>query len=948
MTFSKDGGLDELLALDRYAVTSYDGYEVGDTVVAIIDERGSKKIAEINNILDNDEYEVIARTGESHIVKKDLIQKPLETEPHQLWDRWSKGGASVEKTEKKREWLENELRWLFDGYRYSMGGRIQLMLGQEHVTGERANLTAYNCFVAKSPEGSEDPLQQFLNVLDVAYYEASIMRRGGGVGLNITAVNTVEGTGRENKDFVIYLDEKHADSDELQDRILLNKFDGVDVITESELLKDTDELIVVKDSVDEIFDALNMMVESAYDPEISRIILDFNDLRERNAIVKGVNGRSSGAVSWAELFVLVAQLLQKEKVDNVDFAEIFSHITNLIIQGGSRRGALMLINEVESPTVNKFIERKRKAGYLEGANISVGISDNFMDKVTEAKGPQLSTKEAKEAQRTWDNLIESAWSSAEPGIVWLERYNKESNSWYYNEIVATNPCGEQGLPEWGVCNLGHFVLPRFYDEATNDVNWEDLEKAVKTAVRLQDNIIDYTDYFLEENREVQMSERRVGIGSMGLGTLLVKMELRYGSEEGNEFTDRLYKFIAKNAYEASIELAEEKGAFPAFEYEKFVQSGFMKRMLKEFPELDEGLKKHGIRNVTLLTQAPTGSTATMLENVPMMRDDFGGVSTGIEPYFSWSYWRASRLGNSEQIVPIAKDYMDAYGIEEVEDLPEHFVTAMELTPEEHVGVQAVIQKWTDSSISKTANVPSEFTVEQTSDLYLKGYELGLKGVTIYRDGSRDTQVLATKEEDARLEGHVEAETLARLKEEAKKDLDKVNKGPRVDTTKKALEKTESGLPKIDKLPARLFGMREKVKYQSGERIAKAYIHIYVDESGHPVELWIEPTNASDKDMADALGRMTTQFLRYGVTEDNVTQAIKHLQAGKTLMSLPNIVGRVLGNVYYGKIEMPTFGNKQEEKPKKKEFKLQECVSCGEEAYDVPNCVCYACGYSSCN
>lgn len=504
------------------------------------------------------------------------------------------------------------------------------------------------------------------------------------------------------------------------------------------------------------------------------------------------------------------------------------------------------------------------------------------------------------------------------------------------------------MPEWGVCNLGHFVLPRFYDEETNDVEWDDLGRAVKLAVRLQDNIIDYTDYFLKENEEVQLSERRVGIGSMGLGTLLVKMGLRYGSEEGNEFTDELYKFIAKNAYEASIELAEEKGAFPAFEYEKFVQSGFMKRMLKEFPELDEGLKKHGIRNVTLLTQAPTGSTATMLENVPMMRDDFGGVSTGIEPYFSWSYWRASRLGNSEQIVPIAKDYMDAYGIEEVEDLPEHFVTAMELTPEEHVGVQAVIQKWTDSSISKTANVPSEFTVEQTSDLYLKGYELGLKGVTIYRDGSRDTQVLATKEEDARLEGHVEAETLAKLKEEVKKDAVEVSKGPRVDTTKKALEKTESGLPKIDKLPARLFGMREKVKYQSGERIAKAYIHIYVDESGHPVELWIEPTNASDKDMADALGRMTTQFLRYGVTEDNVTQAIKHLQAGKTLMSLPNIVGRVLGNVYYGKIEMPTFGNKQEEKPKKKEFKLQECVSCGAEAYDVPNCVCYACGYSSCN
>lgn len=441
MTFSKDGGLDELLALDRYAVTSYDGYEVGDTVVAIIDERGSKKIAEINNILDNDEYEVIARTGESHIVKKDLIQKPLETEPHKLWDRWSKGGASVEKTEKKREWLENELRWLFDGYRYSMGGRIQLMLGQEHVTGERANLTAYNCFVAKSPEGSEDPLKQFLNVLDVAYYEASIMRRGGGVGLNITDINTVEGPSRKSEDFVIYLSKEHKDSEELQDRILLDKFEGVSVVTERPRSGSKTAYITVEDSVDEIFEALNEMVENSYDKDINRIVLDFNKLRERNAIVKGVNGRSSGAVSWAELFVLVAKLLQEDKVDNVDFAEIFSHITNLIIQGGSRRGALMLINEVESPTVNKFIERKRKAGFLEGANISVGISDDFMDKVTEAKGPQVSSDEALEAQKTWNNLIESAWASAEPGIVWLERYNKESNSYYYNEIVATNPCG---------------------------------------------------------------------------------------------------------------------------------------------------------------------------------------------------------------------------------------------------------------------------------------------------------------------------------------------------------------------------------------------------------------------------------------------------------------------------------------------------------------------------
>jgi ribonucleoside-diphosphate reductase alpha chain len=240
-------------------------------------------------------------------------------------------------------------------------------------------------------------------------------------------------------------------------------------------------------------------------------------------IVKGVNGRSSGAVSWMELYELIARLLQQKKIDNVDFAEIFSEIVHLIIQGGSRRGALMLICNDDNKQIFKFMQRKREAGFLSGANISVGISDVFMDKVLRARDG-VKSKEVLEAKKLWDMLVLAAWESAEPGIVWLERYNKESNSWYFHEVVATNPCGEQGLPPFGVCNLGHFVLSRFYDEATGDVNWDDLARAIYIAVRLQDNIIDYTDYFLPENEEVQLSERRVGIGSLGLGTLLIQMK----------------------------------------------------------------------------------------------------------------------------------------------------------------------------------------------------------------------------------------------------------------------------------------------------------------------------------------------------------------------------------------------------------------------------------------
>lgn len=440
MEFSKDGQLDELIALDRYAIQAYDNYRVGDTVVAIVDEKGSKRVGVITGIISEEEYQVKDRFGEIHTIEKELLQKPLETKPVQLWDRWAKGGASVEATPEKKEFWENEFRWLFDGFRYSLGGRIQLMLGQEYVTGQKANLTAYNCYVIKSARGKNTPLEQFLEVIETAEYEGNIMRRGGGVGTNISLIKTVKGSGRKPSFFQFVLPETHKDINELEDRKLLGKFDGVTVETKGSSKEEGVKTIIVGDSVEELYAAMKDMTRAAYDKNVKQVVLDFSNVRHRNAIVKGVNGRSSGAVSWMELFVLIAQLLQQEKVDNVEFAEIFSQIVHLIIQGGSRRGALMLICEDDNPNVEKFITRKTKAGYLSGANISVGISDAFMERVEKAKSG--GTKKAElEALRIWDLIIQSAWKSAEPGIVWLERYNKMSNSNYFPEgvIVATNP-----------------------------------------------------------------------------------------------------------------------------------------------------------------------------------------------------------------------------------------------------------------------------------------------------------------------------------------------------------------------------------------------------------------------------------------------------------------------------------------------------------------------------
>jgi ribonucleoside-diphosphate reductase alpha chain len=302
-----------------------------------------------------------------------------------------------------------------------------------------------------------------------------------------------------------------------------------------------------------------------------------------------------------------------------------------------------------------------------------------------------------------------------------------THSFVANGIVVHN-CAEQPLPAWGVCTLGHINLAAFYDPDSHDVRWDALRRTIRMGVRFLDDIIDATPYFFEENRQNQLAERRIGMGTMGLGELLIRLGLRYGSAESVRFIDRLYRFIATEAYLYDTELAREKGPFPRFDAEKYLQSGFMQRMPAE---VREAVRQYGTRNVTILTQAPTGTVGTMV-----------GTSTGIEPFYALTYYRQSRLGFDAQYVPVAQEWLDKHP---GQPLPDYFVGAMDLTPEEHIYVQAAIQRWTDSSISKTANAPASYTVEDTARLYELAYELGCKGVTIYRDQSRHEQVLHTKE-----------------------------------------------------------------------------------------------------------------------------------------------------------------------------------------------------------
>jgi len=496
-----------------------------------------------------------------------------------------------------------------------------------------------------------------------------------------------------------------------------------------------------KDSRDSIVrDTLFQMIEI-----MSRgggVGISLATLRPRYAYVRGVHGKSSGSVSWGGLF---------------------SYATALIEQGGSRRGALMLMQADWHPDVLEFIESKTKMGRIENANISVMVSDHFMEALKrddvwhleypdyeqpaiktiyeqewdgdlqkwKSKGYPTKVYKTVKARELWDKLIRSAWTSAEPGVVFMERYNKMSNSWYFNPVICTNPCGEQGLPGWGVCNLGHLYLASFIQKTGADkegplyeMDWDALARSSRRLARFLDNVIDLTPYHFPENEKNQKSERRVGGGTLGLGELLIRLRMKYGSDESLELINRIYKTIAVSMYLESSAIAAEKGAFPKFEAEKFLESGFMKGMPED---VREAVRQNGIRNVTLTTQAPTGTVGSML-----------GTSTGIEPYYAFEFYRQSRLGFHKVLIPMAQEYNQETG-----KLPSYFASAMDLAPVDHIKVQAVVQRWTDSSISKTANAPNDFGLLDTKRLYEMAYDLGCKGVTIYRDGCRNEQVLST-------------------------------------------------------------------------------------------------------------------------------------------------------------------------------------------------------------
>ncbi len=574
------------------------------------------------------------------------------------------------------------------------------------------------------------------------------------------------------------------------------------------------------DSRDGILDNLKNMIEIM--ARGGGVGVNISSLRPRGARVKKVNGFSSGPINWAEMYSLATH--------------------DIIQQGGSRRGALMLMLWDWHPDIEEFITVKQDLSRINGANLSVCVSDKFMEAVKQdadwdlvfpdlddpeydAKwdgvldhwlklGKKVTKYKTIKARSLWDLICTAAWRSAEPGLVFMERYNKWYNNWYWNTINCVNPCGEEGLPAWGVCNLGTLNLSAFIKGYNIDkpgyMDYESLAEHARIAVRFQDNVVDADQYIYEEIEQMQhQGERRIGLGSMGLGDTLIKMHLRYGSKEAEEVVDKIYRTIRDAAYDESVNIAKEKGAFPRIDKEKHLQGYFIKQLPED---IKEKMAKYGVRNSVILQAAPTGTTSLL-----------SGVSSGIEPVYEFEFIRRDRLGEHLMYHPL---YGEWKKIHPDEKKPEYFVSANDLTPEDHVRMQATIQKYVDASISKTVNAPKTHTIEDVKKLYTLAYEWGCKGIAYMRDGSR-TGVLERVEEK---------------KEEKKEEVK-----PQIPAT-----------PRVPR-PMILTG----VTYKADSPIGKIYMTINHDEKNDPFEVFINHGKSGSDlmAMADALGRMISFVLR---------------------------------------------------------------------------------------
>jgi len=670
----------------------------------------------------------------------------------------------------------------------------------------------------------------------------------------------------------------------------------------------------VPDSMAGIFD---MLKEAALTMQQGGGIgYDFSTIRPRGAAVAGVAADASGPLS---------------------FMDVWDAMCRTIMSAGSRRGAMMATMRCDHPDVEQFISAKSDPARLRNFNMSVLVTDAFMEAV-KADGPwelKFGDKvyHTVQARDLWNKIMRATYDYAEPGVIFIDRINQMNNLAYCEEIAATNPCGEQPLPPYGACLLGSINLARLVSDPFGEAAALDeaaLSELVATAVRMMDNVVDASKFPLPEQAAEAQAKRRIGLGVTGLADALLMLGLRYGSEQAAKQTEEWLHAIARAAYLASVELAREKGAFPLFDAEKYLASGALQHMDED---VRAAIAEHGIRNALLTSIAPTGTISLYA----------GNVSSGIEPVFAYTYTRkvlqkdGSRT--EEEVVDYAVQmWRDKFGDRE---LPDFFVNAQTLAPEDHVRMQAAAQKWIDSSISKTINCPEDIGFDAFKDVYMMAYETGCKGCTTYRPNDVTGSVLSVSE--------------------------KTDAAPGEATTQGAGE-TEPGAEVVymseplDR-PQALEGNTYKLKWPDSEHAIYLTINdIVINGHRRPFEVFINSKNMEHYAWTLALTRMISAVFRRGGDVSFVVEELKAVfdprggawVQGKYIPSILAAIGGVLERhmIAIGFLEGEGMGLKSD--PQAQVVNLdaprgKACPSCGQyEMRMIEGCMtCAACGYSKC-
>jgi ribonucleoside-diphosphate reductase alpha chain len=597
---------------------------------------------------------------------------------------------------------------------------------------------------------------------------------------------------------------------------------------------------------------------------------------------------------------------------------LFSENTNTIAQHG-RRGANMQTLRVDHPDIEKFIEIKTgDVDMVKYSNISVLLTDDFMDAVQSDSdfdlqwgGKTYTTVKSKEL---WMKIIEHAHASAEPGLLFWDTMTKYHNAEYCSPLVSTNPCAEQPLPDGGCCNLGALNLERFVDQDGN-FDFDGFKETTAIGARFLDNVIDYNldRHALEEQKQNAMNDRRVGLGILGLGDMLVKMGIKYDSDEALETIGKIMEIHRNTAYETSVDLAKEKGQFPNFDWEGYSQSLFVKDLPKK---LQTKIKNNGIRNCTLTTVAPTGSGAIVAR-----------VTSGVEPIFATSYKRKVKKNDS-----LGKEFdtftvyhpvvQEMFGTDE--NLPEYVVTAHNVDPYFRVKMQGIVQRYIDSSISSTVNLAEETTVDTVADIYMTAYKADLKGITVYREGSREG-ILITDE-----------------KSSENKD----------ETSQNVEMKTARNRPSITE------GKTRRMRTGDGT----LYVTVNEDENGLcEVFTAIGKAGGTVAAQTEAISRLISLALRSGVDPNSIINQLKGISGpnptwedGQLILSTPDAIGRALETFVNG--DSPSmekesqFEIAEENPPLSKAGEYgQYCSKCdGSGIVNEGGClVCKDCGWSKC-